>query len=427
MAERDSWAVGSTSDRRVSAEDARLGIGALLAPGTTPINTRAAIRLTPGSPALVQATGTPGINVTCNAFQAAINASRGAGPYVSTLDATKTIAILDVPADPSNARWDLIVAQQSDVDYGDANRDFKVVRILGAAAASPSDPVVNTTNGAPTNSPDYILIARVRVTAGATVVTNAMIDDLRPGWLVALGGVLPVASQTVRDALTGTRYAGLTVYRQDRNWLESFDGTGWRVQGTAYCTSTSDRDSVITTPYNGQLAATTDTGSVWERYAGAWVRVAFGAQLVAVKAADESVTSSTTLQNDDHLLFALEANATYALDGYLYYSGAADGGTGAGGLKMDWTLPASASMHWSSFAVNSGTNPLTNYDAVSQVNTDVRNYATNGPTALSMQPKGVILTGGTPGTAQSRWAQVNSNATATTIKAGSWLRLQRIA
>src|SRR5689334_7946985 len=121
MAERDSWAVGATSDRRVGTEDARLGTGMLLTQGNSNINARAGLRPGTANPGVVAATGTPGPTVTVAAFQAVINASRGAGPYIATLDATKTIDVLGAnPADPSNQRNDLIIGQQNDADYGDA-------------------------------------------------------------------------------------------------------------------------------------------------------------------------------------------------------------------------------------------------------------------------------------------------------------------
>lgn len=297
MPTRASWAVGQTGDRQVDTTDARLGVGALSAAGTGPINTRNALRLAPGSPGLVQATGTPGINVTANAFQAVIGASRGLGTYLATLDATLTVAILDVPADPSNVRHDLIVAQQSDADFGDANNGFWVGRVRGTAAASPVDPAVTIATGAPTNSPDYIVLARVRVAAGALAITGAMIDDLRPGWMVAAGAVLPVPSQAVRDALTG--FDGMVIYRQDRKWFEIHDGTAWRVQGTAVCTSTADRDSAITNPYSGQLAQIVNNGDPLYQYDGAtsaWVQIAIASiycHVYQANGATQSIANTT--------------------------------------------------------------------------------------------------------------------------------------
>lgn len=260
MAERDSWAVMDGSTRKVDAEDARLAIGALLTPGATALRGRQGLRPGPGSPGLVTASGTPDVNVRVEKFQSAITATRGLGEYIATLDADKTIDILTGnPAHATLVRNDLIIAKQSDTYYSDGSTAFSVQRVLGTAGAG--DPSL-------TAHPDCILLARVRVAALATTITNAMIDDLRPSWVVALGGLLPVKDATDRATLTA--WDGLQIYRRDRDWVEIYDGTGWRVQGIAVCTSTADRDSAITSPYNGLLAFTSDTGKVYQRAGGAW-------------------------------------------------------------------------------------------------------------------------------------------------------------
>jgi hypothetical protein len=128
-----------------------------------------------------------------------------------------------------------------------------------------------------TGSPDYVVIARVVVppTAATNGILQANIQQLLTNFTVPVGGLLPVADQSARDALTGTRYDGMTVWRMDRDWVEAFDGTAWRVQSTAVCSSTADRNSAITNPYSGQLAMTTDTDTLWQ-YDGttsAWVAV----------------------------------------------------------------------------------------------------------------------------------------------------------
>lgn len=270
MAERDSWAVGNTSDRKVGAEDARRAMAALMVPGHTPVSSLTGLRLGGGNPGRVTATGTPGPSVVVEEFQGFLDNSGRPGTYIVTLDGNKTIDLLTAnPAHASNQRNDLIVAQQSDADYGDADRNFLVRHIVGTPSGSPTDPV-------PSGSPNYVTLARVRVTAGATTITNAMIDDLRPAWTVALGGIKPVRGTTDRTALPLLN--SQVIIRLDRSpiWTEMCDGTAWRVMPGAVTASTADRDSAITSPYNGQLVISTDTGAVWERVAGAWVALPQG-------------------------------------------------------------------------------------------------------------------------------------------------------
>lgn len=215
MAEKASWAVGSDAERLVDVEDARAALSALLAPSAT-IAGRAGFLAGPATQGQVTATGTPNANVNVAAFQAVLVNSRGTFPYVVTLDAPEAVDVLvGNPSDPTNPRRDLIIAQQSDAYYGDPSSPFEVKRVTGVAAASPSDPVVP-------GSPDYILLARVTVTAGATTITSGMIADLRPAPItVARGGVLPCTSST-RPSVP---YGGMTIFETDTGLMKVWNAT----------------------------------------------------------------------------------------------------------------------------------------------------------------------------------------------------------
>lgn len=133
-----------------------------------------------------------------------------------------------------------------------------MIRVQGTPSGSPADPSL-------ASFPDHILLARVRVTAGATTVTNAMIDDLRPPWTVAAGGVLPVQSATARTALTA--HQGFTIYRIDKGWTEVHDGTAWRVQGFVKTAALAD----ITDPVTGQMCLLTTDNMIYRWNGSAWV------------------------------------------------------------------------------------------------------------------------------------------------------------
>lgn len=141
-----------------------------------------------------------------------------------------------------------------------------------------------------------------------------------------------------------------------------------------------------------------------------------------VKAADESVTSSTTLQDDNHLILALAANATYIVEGGLFY----DGQFNAGNLKMTWSLPASSTLYWSANGPATGGTAAYASNAVTSGNITVGTYGTGG-SKTTCQINANISTAGTAGNMTLRWAQDASNATPTTIYAKSWLRAIRIA
>jgi hypothetical protein len=142
----------------------------------------------------------------------------------------------------------------------------------------------------------------------------------------------------------------------------------------------------------------------------------------ALKTANESVTSSTTLQNDDQLVLAVAASAKYFMEMFIPYTGAA---SPAGDLKMGFTGPSGATMTWANFGVNSSA--LTAYNVVGEALAGGRAVGTNGATTMCCQPKGYLQTSTTSGNLQFQWAQNSSSGTATTILAGALLKLTRIA
>lgn len=145
----------------------------------------------------------------------------------------------------------------------------------------------------------------------------------------------------------------------------------------------------------------------------------------ALKTSNESVTSSTTLQNDDQLVLPVAANAKYTFEMFLVYDGA---GAGLGDLKRDFTGPAGIVMNYANYGPNNSGAGLTQYDVVMDTLSGVsRVLGTNGATAMTAQPKGYVATSGTAGNLQFRWAQNVSSATATRVLVGSFMKLTRIA
>lgn len=141
-----------------------------------------------------------------------------------------------------------------------------------------------------------------------------------------------------------------------------------------------------------------------------------------VKSADESVTSSTVLQDDNELFAGMLANTDYSFEAFLMANVAAGGGNG--GLKIAFDVPASASLAWqglhstgtsapSSFAVN------TTDDGASTV----LNLSDNE--LRWVRVVGSVRVGATAGNLVFRWAQNSSSATASTVKAGSYLILTK--
>lgn len=110
---------------------------------------------------------------------------------------------------------------------GVSRRDLIVARITalgwvleavpGVAAASPADPV---------QPADSLLLARVVVPASTSVITGAMLTDLRVQHNLGNGAVLSVANAAARIALAA--YAGLIVNQTDSGDTFQFQSGIWK-------------------------------------------------------------------------------------------------------------------------------------------------------------------------------------------------------
>lgn len=141
--------------------------------------------------------------------------------------------------------------------------------------------------------------------------------------------------------------------------------------------------------------------------------------LFARKTAIESVTSSTVLQNDDHLVLAVAANAIYQLEMILQPDGAA-----AADLKFQLVVPAGATFVGTagSWDITNASRPTVYVDQTTVLETGV-----DPVTILPVIVKGILRVGATAGNLQLQWAQKVSNATATRLNIDSYLLLRRVA
>ena len=146
---------------------------------------------------------------------------------------------------------------------------------------------------------------------------------------------------------------------------------------------------------------------------------------IAYKGADESRASTTTMANDSALTLAVEANAVYALTGYIPYSQNLAAGASAG-ITIGWSGPSGATLLWTSGGT-SGPTATTTQDVTSNTISQTRQLPSNLGTFMSAIPFGTLVTSGTAGTLAFQWSQVASNATATIVRAGSWIQLRRVS
>jgi len=152
--------------------------------------------------------------------------------------------------------------------------------------------------------------------------------------------------------------------------------------------------------------------------------LAFIQPLFARKTIDESVTSSTTIQDDDELSLTVIANATYDVTCHIIYQ--ADG---VGDMNVQFSGPAGASFNWVANGVAS-TQTATGSFFVGEGTLATTNIVVGGNGAGSSvvcRPSGLLIVGGTAGTFRFRWTQGTSSGTATIVKANSFMTARRVA
>lgn len=144
------------------------------------------------------------------------------------------------------------------------------------------------------------------------------------------------------------------------------------------------------------------------------------APLAVIKGADESVTSSTTLQNDDALFLPLEANASYIWLLVPFYLA----NSGTGDMKAGPVVPSGATVDWTVIHMGSSDTFLLDTGSSSGA---VNLFHGNGATLRSALLAGTAVTSSTSGNLQFQWAQNGVSGTATTVKAGSLIAAWRIS
>jgi len=137
---------------------------------------------------------------------------------------------------------------------------------------------------------------------------------------------------------------------------------------------------------------------------------------VVIKTADESVTSSSTLQDDDHLYYAMTANKTYFIEGFII------------GKSASTTTPTNAK---SALAGNSeGHVGPTSADPVGADGTTIFGLVRTNIPPANMPVFQVFYATIRPSinfTLQYKWAQASSSTNTITVMQGSRLHIWEVA
>lgn len=142
--------------------------------------------------------------------------------------------------------------------------------------------------------------------------------------------------------------------------------------------------------------------------------------IAARKTANESIVSpgSSTLQNDDELFIAVEANAVYIVEFIILYTS----GT-TPDIKFGLTFPAGTTGTWSGIGYDTASTFLS-FGPVS-----IASALPFGGLAADKEARlnAVVAVSSTAGTLQLQWAQNTLNASTTTVYAGSYMKATRIS
>jgi hypothetical protein len=162
----------------------------------------------------------------------------------------------------------------------------------------------------------------------------------------------------------------------------------------------------------------------YQRKSGAALSAAASTLTVIKKSGDETVSNSTSLQNDDDFTFSLAANTKYVGTIYLHITEAADATDS--GFKFDITGPASPTSVSINAAITSSPAALSmEYKFAEAFSSALTFLVTSGPgDSYGGIVNFYINNGVNAGTFQFRWAQAVADAHNTTLEGSSYMTYQ---
>lgn len=148
-----------------------------------------------------------------------------------------------------------------------------------------------------------------------------------------------------------------------------------------------------------------------------------GMYAIVRKTADETISNSTVLQNDDQLLVALPAAGLFMfeMDGLYSSSTVAD-------FKMAYAIPAGATIRWSTVGLATGATSISGDATFDSSTTGSTAVGGAGVSSLVLfRTFGEITMGGTAGNMQFQWAQNTGEVSNTTMRTSSRLQIWRFS
>lgn len=163
---------------------------------------------------------------------------------------------------------------------------------------------------------------------------------------------------------------------------------------------------------NGQVLSTNGSGTL------SWATGAVNLYTEIVsKTADETVSGTLTIQDDDELFFSADANSTYAINLELVME---KGSTVTNRILGGWSYPSGSTGQFSASGLQSA------YSLISQTAGMLPDYATTSTGPIFTMVLCVIKTSSTSGTIKFRWGLAQATTPSITLKKGSRILIRKL-
>lgn len=237
----------------------------------------------------------------------------------------------------------------------------------------------------------------------ATIVTNnyassvSLNSNLYVSGQSNFSGILTSSQVTVSGTVTANKFYAI-------NGITASTAT---ISGTV-STNTLYSENVIGGAF--YFSGTTPTPSV------------IGLEYFVQKTTTESITSSTTTQNDDELFFPIGTGQTWWVDAVIIATAAG----GVPNIKCGIISPANSITKMFFQSNGSGASDSTVTGALLNSGETLNFPIASGQTNKYVHFHGFVTTTTTSGTIYFSWAQQNSNANATSVLPGSFISARRV-
>lgn len=139
-----------------------------------------------------------------------------------------------------------------------------------------------------------------------------------------------------------------------------------------------------------------------------------------VKASDEPVTNSSTVQNDDDLAFAIGASEVWSFALFLTITS----GT-TPDFRLTFTVPSGATIRIGGTMLRAA-GDSNNATAQHLIGDGTTTYDVNADAFATLTLQGYVVNSTNAGTVQLQWAQATADMSDTVVQAGSWLKAKRL-